>query len=78
MPLLPAPEKQIGLGTSMTLSDPCEEAASVGTPFVMPHYFLDVRYWHSSGHALLHCTCPLLTQSGHHGGRGTLVPGACT
>ena len=28
----------------MTLSDPCEEAASVGTPFVMPHYFLDVRY----------------------------------
>ena len=46
MPLLPAPEKQIGLGTSMTLSDPCEEAASVGTPFVMPHYFLDVRYWH--------------------------------
>ena len=46
MPLLLAPEKQIGLGTSMTLSDPCEEAASSGTPFVMPHYFLDVRYWH--------------------------------
>ena len=46
MPLLLAPEKQIGLGTSMTLSDPCEEAASSGTPFVMPHYFLDVRFWH--------------------------------
>ena len=54
MPLLPAPEKQIGLGTSMTLSDPCEEAASVGTPFVMPHYFLDVRYWHLADMA--YCT----------------------
>ena len=64
----------------MTLSDPCEEAASVGTPFVMPHYFLDVRYWHladitlctahvcfwgESGHALLHCKYTLMTQSGH-------------
>ena len=66
MPLLPAPEKQIGLGTSMTLSDPCEEAASVGTPFVMPHYFLDVRYWHLAD--IPSCTAHVRYwgQSGHH------------
>jgi hypothetical protein len=23
------------------------------------------RYWGQSGHALLHCICPLMTQSGH-------------
>jgi hypothetical protein len=23
------------------------------------------RYWGQSGHALLHCRCPLMTQSGH-------------
>jgi hypothetical protein len=23
------------------------------------------RYWVQSGHALLHCICPLMTQSGH-------------
>ena len=37
----------------MTLSDPCEEAASVGTPFVMPHYFLNVRYWHKADMGLI-------------------------
>ena len=26
----------------------------------------NVRFRGQSGHALLHCTCPLLTQSGHH------------
>ena len=25
------------------------------------------RYWGQSGHALLHCICPLMTQSGHRG-----------
>src|SRR6478609_297265 len=25
------------------------------------------RYWGKSGHGLVHCICPLLTQSGHHG-----------
>ena len=24
-----------------------------------------VRYWGQSGHAILHCKCPLMTQSGH-------------
>ena len=24
-----------------------------------------VRFWHESGHAILRCTCLLLTQSGH-------------
>ena len=23
------------------------------------------RYWVQSGHGLMHCTCPLMTQSGH-------------
>jgi hypothetical protein len=27
------------------------------------------RYWGQSGHALLHCICPLMTQSGHATGR---------
>jgi hypothetical protein len=27
------------------------------------------RYWGQSGHALLHCICPPMTQSGH----GTIV-----
>ena len=26
------------------------------------------RYWGQSGHALLHCICPLITQSGHQRG----------
>ena len=34
----------------------------------MPSCTAHVRYWGQSGHALLHCTCPLMTQSGH--GRG--------
>ena len=27
------------------------------------------RYWGESGHELVHCTCPLLTQSGHQAGK---------
>ena len=36
-----------------------------------------VRYWGQSGHALLHCKCLLLTQSGHPGAnnRGINLPG---
>ena len=25
----------------------------------------DVRYWHKADIALMHCTCPPMTQSGH-------------
>ena len=25
----------------------------------------NVRYWGQRGHAILHCICPLVTQSGH-------------
>ena len=31
----------------------------------MPSCAAHVRFWGKSGHAVLHCTCPLLTQSGH-------------
>jgi hypothetical protein len=30
------------------------------------HVFFRSRYWGNSGHGFLHCTCPLVTQSGHH------------
>ena len=30
----------------------------------IPLCIAHVRYW-GSGHGLVHCTCPLLTQSGH-------------
>ena len=31
----------------------------------MPFCTAHVRYWGQSGHAVLHCKCPLMTQSGH-------------
>jgi hypothetical protein len=31
------------------------------------------RYWGQSGHALLHCICPLMTQSGHCSPSAALV-----
>ena len=34
----------------------------------MPTVAANVRYWGQSGHAILHCICLLMTQSGHGSG----------
>ena len=36
----------------------------------MPRCAAHVRFWSKSGHAVLHCKCPLMTHGGHRFGIG--------
>ena len=72
----PISERRYAVDQSRYHADTCDLSNSAN------ERAYDVRYWHKaditkctahvcfwgkSGHAVLHCKCPLLTQSGHRG-----------
>jgi hypothetical protein len=44
-------------------SNPQRSPDTAGRHFLNVRFF--IRYWEQSGHVLLQCKCPLMTQSGH-------------